>query len=150
MVRQSGARLGELEGEALAIVRRESTFNADLKWRELYEKAKLKGKQKLGDRGAYVVELTPAQGKPVTRYYDAETFFLKRVDMVHPTPQGLVAVQVRLSDYRDHEGLKVPFSIQQSLPSGEAALTITEMQFNVEIDDAEFAKPWVATAAPAP
>jgi hypothetical protein len=131
----------ELEGEALAIARRNSTFYADLKWRELYQKAELKGKEQLGDREVYVVELTPAEGKPVTRYYDAETFLLLRTDMVQPTPEGLVEVQIRLSDYRDHEGLKVPFLITQSLPSGEVVVKITGLKSNVEIEDTKFAKP---------
>jgi hypothetical protein len=47
----------------------------------------LKGKQKLGDRAVYVVELTPAEGKPLTHYYDVETFLPQRVDMELPTMQ---------------------------------------------------------------
>lgn len=42
--------LSELKGEALATTRRESTFNAVLKWRELYQKVGLKDKEKPGNR----------------------------------------------------------------------------------------------------
>jgi len=133
--------LSELSGEALAITRRESTFNAALKWHELYQKVDLKGKQKLRDREAYIVELTPADGKTVTQYYDADTFLLQRVDMESPTMQGLALVQTRLSDYRDIDGIKFPFTISQDLPTGEVVVKYSEVKLNVEIEDARFTKP---------
>ena len=135
----------ELQGEALAIVRRDSTFNADLNWRELYQKAELKGKQKLGDREAWVVELTPKDTpQPVIRYYDAENFLLQRIDVVQPGPTGLIPVQVVLSDYREQEGMKVPFRVTQTMSEGEVVIKIAEVKYNVEIDDAKFAKPEAA------
>jgi len=133
--------LTEMEGEAAAVVRRSSVFNLELKWRDMYPKADVKGKQKLGEREAWVVELTPADGKPVTHYYDAETFLLVGQDASMPTMEGLTTVATRLADYRDVDGVKVPFKITQTLPMGDLVVTLSEAKHNQEIDDARFAKP---------
>jgi hypothetical protein len=137
----------ELSGDALAVIRREAVFLGDLKWRELYARAELKGKQKLGEREVYVVQLTPREGKPITRYYDAESFLLVRADAEQPTMQGMTVVETRFSDYRDVGGRKLPFTITQLIPDGELIVRITEVQENVEIPDALFRPPRPAAAA---
>lgn len=137
--------LRELSGEELARLRREATFNPEIKWRDLYRKVELVGKDKVGERETYVVRLTPLEGKPLTRYYDAQTFLLLRQDLVQDTSQGPMAVTAIMSDYRDVNGIKAPFRIEQQLPVGKVIIKMVEVQNNVEIADAVFAKP----AAPA-
>ena len=129
-----------VEGAELADVQRDATFNAELKWRELYPKVELTGKEKVGEREAYVIRLAPSSGKPVTRYYDAENFLVLRQIMTRETPQGPVKIQVDLSDYRDiGGGVRGPFKIKQTMPVvGEILITVTEAKNNVEIDDARF------------
>jgi hypothetical protein len=131
----------ELSGVELALMKREAMFNGDLKWRELYEKAELVGKEKVGDKDAYVVRLTPREGKPVTRYYDAQTFLLLRQDTVLEGEMGTVTGENYYSDHRDVGGVKIAFQIKQKTPIGEAVIILTEIKHNVEIDDAKFAKP---------
>jgi outer membrane lipoprotein-sorting protein len=101
----------------------------------------LKGKEKIGDRDAWVLVLTSTAGKTVTQYVDAETFLLTRQLMTQQTAQGEMEMKVELSDYRDVSGVKVPFLIKQMLPPGDIIIKFTEMQNNVPIDDAKFAKP---------
>ncbi len=137
----------ELSGDALAVVRREAVFMGDLKWRELYTKAELRGKQKLGEREVYVVQLIPREGNPVTRYYDAESFLLLRTDAEQPTMQGMAMVETWFSDYREIGGRKLPFTIRQLIPDGELMVRITEVEENVEIPDALFRPPRPAAAA---
>jgi outer membrane lipoprotein-sorting protein len=133
-----GLRL--LEGAELADAQREATFNAELKWRELYSKVELTGKQKVGEREAYVLRLTPSSGKPLTRFYDAENFLVLRQISTRETPQGPLEIQVDLFDYRDiGGGVKGPFKIKQTMPVvGEILITVTEAKNNAEIDDARF------------
>lgn len=133
--------LRNLEGAELANFKREATFHADLKWRELYEKAELIGTQKVGDRNTYVIRLTPTVGKPVTRYFDAETFLLVRSDVVSETPYGTLNMESYPSDYRVVDGVKIPFQLVMKAPSGEMVMKLTEVKYNVEIDDAKFVKP---------
>ncbi len=136
-----GQGLRVLEGAELEQAKREATFNAELKWREIYKKASLKGKEKVGEREAYAVELTPASGRPLTRYYDVESFLLLRQDSVQEAPQGPVSVQALMSDYRDIGGVQVPFRVEQRAAEQTVIIVVTEVQNNVEIDDVRFAKP---------
>lgn len=133
--------LRRLEGAELARVRQEADFHRVLKWRELYSKAELVGKDMVGERPVYVVRLFPKEGKPLTNYYDADTFLLLRQDLLQSTSQGEMAVQAVLSDYRDVDGVKVPFRIEQQLPVGRVIIQFRDIRNNVEIDDARFAMP---------
>lgn len=133
--------LQELSGEMAEQAKRQAVFNAPLKWRELYPKAELRGKEKVGDRDAWVLILTSTAGKKVIQYVDAENFLMLRQTMTQQTPQGEMEVTADMSDYRDVSGVKVPFLIKQTLPPGDIIIKFTEMQNNVPIDDAQFAKP---------
>jgi hypothetical protein len=134
----------DMDGVELASFKRQAVFNAELKWRELYEKAELVGTNKVGDRDAYVVRLTPSVGKPITQYYDTQTFLLVRMDLVQEGPQGTIPVETYLSEYRDVDGVKLPFQLTEKTPIGEATLKVTEVKNNIPIDDAKFAKPAVS------
>jgi len=133
--------LRRLEGAEAARIRLEADFHRPLKWRELYAKIELAGKDTVAGRPAYVVRLTPKEGRPATHYYDAETFLLVRQDVVQETGQGEVAVQAVMSDYRDVGGIKTPHRIEQQLPMGKIVIQFSEIRNNVELDDARFAMP---------
>jgi hypothetical protein len=136
----------EIAGPQLAVVLRESQFNSDLRWKELYEKVETQGKGKIDGKDAWVVKITPKAGAPMVRYYDAETFLLLRSDMTVNGPQGEFTLKTSVSDYREIDGVKVPFQLTQGLPMGTMGMRVSEIKNNVPIDDAMFAKP----AAPVP
>jgi hypothetical protein len=134
-------RVIEISGAPLGDVQRSAVFNAAIKWREQFPKAEVTGKETVGDRKAWVVRLTPATGKPILRYFDTETFLMLRETGNRDTPQGPMDVRADFSDYRDVGGVKAPFLIRQNLPMGEIVLRVSEIENNVEIEDARFAKP---------
>ncbi len=135
--------LVELSGAALAAARRDAQFNGELRWKELYPKAEVTGKEKVGDRDCWVLKLTPAEGTPVMRYYDAQTFLMAKAIVTTDTPQGPADVPVEFSDWRDiGNGVKGPYTLKVTLPGiGELITKYTDVKYNVEIDDARFAKP---------
>lgn len=134
--------VSEITGQALESMRREAVFNGALKWREMYPKVELKGKEKIGGRDAYTILLTPESGRPLTQYIDAETFLMAGQSGMVDTEQGPVAVRTEMSDYRDiGNGVKVPFRLKQVMSLGHLVITMTEVKGNVAIDDAKFAKP---------
>ncbi len=139
---QTPQGITEITGEALESIRREAVFNGALKWREMYPNVELKGKEKVGGRDAYVILLTPAPGKPVTHYVDAETFLMVGQSGTVDTPQGPLDIRTEMSDYRDiGNGVKAPFQLRQTMAVGQVVITMTEMKGNVAIEDAKFAKP---------
>jgi len=50
-------------------------------------------------------------------------------------------IQADLSDYRDVEGVKVPFLIRQKMAGYELVVKMIVVENNAGIDDARFAKP---------
>lgn len=133
--------LRELTGPQAESAKRGAVFNAPLKWRELYAKAELKGKDKVGQREAWTVVLTPQKGAPTTQYFDVETGMLLKEATPATGDQGDYTAVTEFSDYRDVEGVKQPFTIKQTIPMGDLIIKITELKVNVPIDDAKFAKP---------
>ena len=132
--------LRKLEGQERAAFIREAN-NSVLKWKTLYTSIKVTGKVKVGDRDTYAVKLVPKEGEPSTQYFDVETFLVLRADVVQKGPQGTMAVQNYLSDYRVVSGVKMPFMTTMKTPVGDMVLQLTSVKANTPIDDAKFAFP---------
>ena len=136
---QSGLR--EKTGAELATVKLDADFYKPLKLKQLYPKIAVKGKEKVGDKDAYVLTATPAEGAPETWYFDATTGLLIRMDLERESPQGKMAVQVFQEDYKEVDGVKIPHTMRQVTSAFTIIIKITEVKHNVPIDDAKFNKP---------
>ncbi len=133
--------LQDFTGERLEQAKRQAIFQPELKWREIYPNAEVKGKEAVDGRDAWVLTLVPKSGKPVTQYIDAETFLpIKTVTSVIGDQGEYEATSV-MSDYRETDGVKFPHKIQQSTPMGDIIVNVTEVKHNVPIEDTVFAKP---------
>jgi len=84
--------MNEKSGAALTRVKLDSDFYRDIKLKELYPKMTVKGKQKVGEKDAYVIEATPTGASAETWYFDAETGLLLRADSERETPNGVAMV----------------------------------------------------------
>ena len=136
---QSGLR--ELTGAELADTKRDAEFHKDIKLKQVYPKMTLTGKDKVGERDAYVIEATPADGKPEKMYFDTQTGLLLRRDIDRESPQGAAHVETYFEDYKETGGVKTPFTIKIVRPEISFTLKTTEVKQNVPIDDAKFNKP---------
>ncbi len=106
-------------------------------------KAKLtvKGIEKVGDRDAYLVEGTTADGYTEKMYFDTQNGLLLRTDSEADTPQGKIPATVLTSDYREVDGVKIPFTMVEKTPTIEFTLKLDSVKHNVPIDDTKFNKP---------
>jgi zinc protease len=136
---QSGLR--EMSGGELAAIKREADFYANLKVKEHYPKMTVRGKDKVGDREVYVVDAVPAEGGPEVFYFDAQSGLLLRNDSERDTPAGKVKIQVYMEDYKDVDGIKLPFTIRQDSDQINFIVKFTEIKHNQPIDDAKLKKP---------
>jgi zinc protease len=135
--------LVQLKGAQLATAKRDATFNGALFWKELYPTSEVVGKQKVGDRDCWVVKLTPAEGTPVTHFYDVETGLLAKMVATADTMQGPAEIGIKVADYKDlGNGVKFPFTMTIDMPGiGDLITKYKEIKVNAEIDDAKFAMP---------
>jgi hypothetical protein len=63
------------------------------------------------------------------------------MDVIAESPQGTIPAEIYLEDYRDVEGVKIPFTIRQTSPAISFTIRLEEVKNNVPIDDAKFNKP---------
>ena len=136
---QSGLR--EKSGVELATTKLDSHFYRDINLKKLYPKMMLKGEEKVGERATYVIEATPAEGDPEKWYFDAETGLLLRMDVERESPLGKQPVEVYLDNYKEADGVKLPFSLRQVTSAFTINITIDKVTHGESIDDAKFKKP---------
>jgi photosynthetic reaction center cytochrome c subunit len=82
------------------------------------------------------------QGRPPVRlYFDQKTGLLMRMVRYTDTPVGRNPVQIDYADYREADGVKIPFRWTLARTNGRFTIQIEDVKSNVPIDDAKFAKP---------
>ncbi len=88
-----------------------------------------------------VVQGTGPRGLLVTLYFDKQTGLLLRELRYGNSPIGRVPTQIDFADYRDVNGIKLPFRITYAWLDGRDAIELREIKTNVPVDEAKFGKP---------
>lgn len=78
---------------------------------------------------------------PVRLDFSTKTGLLLRMVRYADTPMGRLPTQIDYSDYRDADGVKIPFRWTLSRPSARFTIQLSEVKSNVPVDAARFAKP---------
>jgi hypothetical protein len=77
---------------------------------------------------------------PVNLYFD-EAGLLVRLVRWNVTPFGPVPTQIDYADYRDVGGVKMPFTWTTSQTYMQSTIKLSDLQTNVPVDPARFARP---------
>ncbi len=118
-----------------------NNFNREINLDKLYSNWTVKGVEKVGDKDAYVLTATSAGLAAETFYFDKQTGLLLRTDGTLISPEGNMAAKSFFEDYREVDGVKMPFKTRVVLPQYEITNTLLEVKHGVTIDEAKFAKP---------
>jgi photosynthetic reaction center cytochrome c subunit len=128
---------GELEGAKLDA---ELTFPARIK--ESLGQWRVGRPATIDKRKVQVVQGTSASGDAIgTFYFDTESGLLLRLVRYAGSPVGRIPTQYDYADYREVAGVKIPFRWTMTWLDGRENVELTEVQPNVAIDPAKFAKP---------
>ena len=95
----------------------------------------------IGEREVQVVQGTGTSGLNATLYFDSESGLLLRQIRYVESPVGRLPTQVDYSDYRDVNGVKIPFKWTLTWVNGRDNYELTELRPNVAVDASKFAKP---------
>jgi hypothetical protein len=101
--------------------------NATRMW-DYFPDMRLRGMGTLEGRSMYLVDIDVDESH--TLYFDAQTGLLVRL-----------GYNREIDDYREVDGVLVPFSMAISRKGGSSTYIIEEIEHNVPIDDPEFAAP---------
>lgn len=131
----------QLNDQFAEALRREAEFFSGVRLRELYPHANVVGSETLGGRETYVVSAAAADGGEEKFYFDAQTGLLVRRYLEFRTPLGRTPVQVDYGDYREVDGVKLPFQLRWSNARYSWGRKVDEVRQNVPVDDATFNPP---------
>jgi hypothetical protein len=133
------------KGDELAKALRDADFFRELHMKEVYPDLSLKGTETLDGEEVQVLQAKGGSAGSERFLYSTKTGLLIGQDSEFEGPQGKVKVKARMSDFRTVEGVKYPHQMKISAEAGgqtyDFVIKVSELQVNVPIDDAKFAKP---------
>ena len=88
-----------------------------------------------------VVQGTGSRGLLVTLYFDKDTHLLLREIRYGAGPIGRVPTQIDYGNYKDVNGIKLPFRITYAWLDGRDAIELDNYKLNVPIDEKKFGRP---------
>jgi photosynthetic reaction center cytochrome c subunit len=120
-------------------------IDADLQFpvhvKTMYSKFTVDSGEKIDGHDTYLLE-GHADGRPPLRLYlDKQTGLLVRLVRYAQSPLGLNPTQIDYADYREADGVKVPFRWTLSRPGNRFTIQVEDMKQNVPVEDAKFAAP---------
>jgi outer membrane lipoprotein-sorting protein len=122
-----------------------ASMDADLYFplhvKTFYEKFRVDAGEKIDGHDTYLVAGRSETQPPLRLYFDKESGLLLRLIRYAETPLGRNPTQIDYADYRDTNGLKVPFRWTLSRPGNQFTIQVEQLQENVPVDDAKFAVP---------
>jgi len=131
----------DLTGKRLAQLRRENALYQPAALKAQYLNLKVIGVDKIGGRTVYVVEgSVPGLGTEQL-HLDAETGLLLRITSSTKTLFGPLPEEIRLEDYREVDGVKLPFQVSFLKPDFSELYKFTEVKHNVVVDAQKFERP---------
>jgi hypothetical protein len=125
---QMGLRV--LEGNEKRMALRGASLDSFAGWSDLWDKAETVAEETVGEAACYKVVLTPADGEPLSVWFDKETGLRAQEEL--PIPEMGSSVVTSFSDYRDVAGTKVPHHIEQE---GMMPFSIDYTSVRLNVDD---------------
>jgi len=127
----------ELSGPALADVRRRADILWHVKLKELYPGLKLKGRQNIEGKDAWVLEVTEDKWT-FDLCFDVDSGLMVRFDTDTGEPNG--ASKVLISDYRTVDNVQFSFAAEMIANKVIWRRKLTDVKFNEPVDDEVFRK----------
>ena len=88
-----------------------------------------------------VVQGNGPRGLLVTLYFDRKTGLLLRELRYGNSPIGRVPTQIDFADYRDVNGIKLPFRITYAWLDGRDSIVLSDIKANIPVSEAKFGRP---------
>ena len=134
-----GARL--LDGKERDDMQKRADFEEELEPEKYYKSIETVGKESIDGKECYVVEFTSNNDEVEKRFFDVATDFVVRVETKRDTPLGKMNVATAMSDYRDIDGIKMPFKTEMSVMGQSQVIEFQEVNLNVEHEEDAFNPP---------
>jgi photosynthetic reaction center cytochrome c subunit len=109
--------------------------------KNLYKKFTVVPGEKIDGHDTYLV-IGRNEGQPPLRlYFDQQSGLLLRLVRYAETALGRMPTQIDYADYRDTEGVKIPYHWTLARPGNRFAIQIDQVQQNTPVEDGKFTPP---------
>lgn len=132
----------DITGNQLENMKNASFPSPLLNYKDQGTTVEFSGKEKVGEREAYVLVFKPKIGSVARQFIDTTSYMTIKLMTKVDIPQvGEVEQTTEFSDYRDVDGVKLPFTVKATSPVQSSTVTITKVEHNTKIDPTLFTKP---------
>jgi hypothetical protein len=136
-----GGRLREMHGGDVDGASMDADLHLATHLKQMFSEMKVLGTEKIGDHETYVMVGQREGRTPIRLYFDEQTGLLVRLERFGETALGRMPTQIDYADYRDADGVKIPYRWTLARPEGRFTIQVNEVKENVPVDDEKFAKP---------
>ncbi|HEY3971733.1 MAG TPA: c-type cytochrome [Candidatus Sulfotelmatobacter sp.] len=131
----------EMHGSELDAASMDADVQLATHLKGMFSELQAQGTEKVGDRKAYVVVGMRTGNTPIRLYFDEQSGLLVRLVRFADTALGWLPTQIDYADYRDANGVKIPYRWTLARPSGRFTIQVSDVKQNVPVEDAKFVKP---------
>jgi outer membrane lipoprotein-sorting protein len=129
------------EGDEKAEAMLQAKHNADAQWRELYKSVETVGVENVDGKDCYKLVLTPNTGKPMTRWFDKQTYLAAKFVVTSKSPMGEIQIESTVGDYRKEGDILMPHKVVSHVAGQELTMTIDKVEYNPDIPKDKFDPP---------
>jgi photosynthetic reaction center cytochrome c subunit len=131
----------DIPAAAIASARLETDLQLPIHLKQLFSEIKAGRAGKIGGREVCTISGGNAGELVAILYFDEHSGLLLRMLRYENSPLGLNPTQIDYGDYREQDGVKVPFRETVSRPNSRLVIQLDEAKYNVPLDDAKFLRP---------
>jgi hypothetical protein len=134
----------EMNSAEVSRIKRDADLSKDLKLKERYSKMQVTGKERLGEHEVFAIEARSLEDKTERLLFDVKSGLLLRRVVFTETRLGLDPEQTDYDDFREVDGVWLPFVVRTSYLDDNhfgTTRTLIELKQNIQIDDAKFDQP---------
>jgi photosynthetic reaction center cytochrome c subunit len=139
--RMPGGPVRDMHSADLDAARIDGDLQFPLHFRREFDELRVEYPEPIGGQEAYVLSGLRVGQPPVKFYFNEQSGLLVRLVRYTESPLGRDPTQIDYSDYRDTDGVEIPFRWTVSQPGESTTIQLDSVQQNVSIPDSKFAKP---------
>jgi len=130
-----------MNGEEVSGARLDADLHFPVDAKTLAAKWKVSPGEKIDGRDTTLIAGQTEGQPPLKLYFDSQSGLLLRLVRYNETPLGRLPTQVDYSDYRDADGVKVPYRWSLARPGNRFSIQVDELHQNVPVEDGKFIAP---------
>ena len=128
-----GRPMRSLQGDELDTVRLDADLQFPIHIRQIFPELRLEYPETVAGQDAFVLIGVRNGHAPVKLYFGKGSGLLVRVERYVESPLGFDPSRIDYSDYREVDGVQVPFRRQLSEPAGTSTIELKHVRQNVPI-----------------